>query len=91
MNCKPGDLAVVASGVNAERSRNIGRICSVIRFIGYVEGWVGTDRWEIDIEVIGTKGTLHRHIRDAYLKPIRDNDGEDETLQWSGKPQEVTA
>ncbi len=32
-----------------------------------------------------------RVIRDELLRPIRDNDGEDETLAWAGKPQQVAA
>ena len=28
---------------------------------------------------------------DAWLRPIRDQDGEDETLQWASKPEGVTA
>lgn len=30
-------------------------------------------------------------IQDRHLRPIRDQDGEDETLTWAGKPSEVTA
>ena len=28
---------------------------------------------------------------DAWLRPIRDQDGEDETFEWAGKPEGVTA
>ena len=27
-------------------------------------------------------------LSDAHLRPLRDSDGEDETFQWAGKPQE---
>ena len=32
-----------------------------------------------------------RGIADAILRPIRDQPGDDETLTWAGKPQEVKA
>jgi hypothetical protein len=28
---------------------------------------------------------------DRYLKPLRDNNADDETLEWVGKPEKVTA
>lgn len=30
-------------------------------------------------------------IRDANLRPIRDQPGSDETLEWAGKPKDLTA
>ena len=44
------------------------------------------------IVVRWTNGELHRAIYavcpDSKLRPIRDNDGEDETLQWANKPED---
>lgn len=28
-------------------------------------------------------------VDDKYLRPIRDNDGEDQTLTWAGKPSDI--
>lgn len=44
----------------------------------------------------GPSGTKHAPfsycaLRDSNLRPIRDQDGEDETLTWAGKPEQVTA
>lgn len=104
MNCKPGDLAVIVRGLHAE---NIGAIVEVLRAaemcehvlpengITYAQGH--GFRWVI--RSIGRPLTHSNnwpnskfHVaRDVALRPIRPNDGEDETLQWAGKPQEVTA
>lgn len=35
--------------------------------------------------------TTHRPIGDAFLRPIRDLPGDDQTLAWAGKPEKVTA
>lgn len=91
MNCKPGDLAVIVGGLGPANSPNRGKFVTIGKFLGRVNGWEGADRWEVDADVVGTRGTLHRHVRDCYLRPIRDSDGTDETLTWAGKPQPVEA
>jgi len=95
MNCKPGDLAVV---VRSRFKSNIGKLCRVICFSD-------SQHWDWKVEAISplqhaTKSMAEVGIvwpgqitqaHDFCLRPIRDNDGEDETLAWAGKPQEVTA
>ena len=102
MNCKPGDLAVVIGG--AFSPQNIGAIVKVIKLLpngGVLDGkaWFPTSScptWLV--ESCGKKLTWGHHkpsLRRAYsdrcLRPIRDQDGDDETLTWAGKPEGVTA
>lgn len=79
MNCKPGDLAVI---IRSEAG-NEGKILRVIRFVGEVPGWVGSDRWETDTLVPGKLGGWSCAVQDSNLRPIRDpgDDAVDETLQ----------
>lgn len=85
MNCKPGDLAVIVRSA----AGNEGRIVQCLDFVGVGDGYYD-DSWLIDREIAGTFEPL-RFISDSKLRPLRDNDGEDETLTWAGKPAGVTA
>ncbi|AXF52864.1 MAG: hypothetical protein [Bacteriophage sp.] len=79
LNCKPGDLAIHINACNPE---NIGAIVHVIEYAGFNNG---SHEW-------WTEGNGPGDIScDEHLRPIRDQDGEDETLTWAGKPEEVTA
>lgn len=80
MNCKPGDLAVNVGGLPHCR----GRIYVVLRpYDGHV--FRRENAWWCD-----WRGQ-EVHVCDEHLRPIRDQDGEDETLSWAGKPEQVTA
>jgi hypothetical protein len=85
MNCKPGDLAVVVRAYVAE---NLGKVCRVIG-PSRVKGW----DWELEFPhpVLWSGGAIARDGRgqDWQLRPIRNNDGEDETLTWAGKPSDI--
>jgi hypothetical protein len=93
MNCKPGDLAVVVKSY----AGNEGKIVRVLQLNkkqqlfgpnGLEYGIV----WEIDPPLIGWGGVkLTKAMFDYQLRPIRDNDGEDETLTWAGKPESINA
>lgn len=77
MNCKPGDLAVVVGAFN--NTKFIGCIVRCKKsFFNVKRGEYG---WQVDRNLGGYVG-----IADKHLKPIRDNDGEDESLTWAGKP-----
>ena len=91
MNCKPGDLAII---VYAKSLRNIGVIVQIIARAPDLDGgpawltkssnptpcvWVHTGRPAPD--------DCYGDVPDAWLRPIRDNDGEDEMLRLAGKPQ----
>jgi hypothetical protein len=93
MNCKPGELAVVVRG-----SIGLGAVIRCIRLLGTFapfepikvagRGWhcsvSGGQVWEVEHPLFATAS-------DSCLRPIRDNDGDDETLAWAGKPEKVTA
>jgi len=66
MNCKPGDLAITVCSTN----NNQGKIVTVGRWLGKVRGWVGDDRWEINVELPGRLGGSGAHYRDSYMRPI---------------------
>lgn len=91
MNCKPGDLAVVVRG-----SVGLGAVVRCIRILGKfapserisIPGLgsfcsvAGGQVWEIEHSQFAVAS-------DDCLRPIRDNDGEDEMLRIVGKPQPV--
>lgn len=97
MNCKEGDLAVVAS---SKYGVNVGKLLTVIRLATFSE---------IEEEMPGSleHGPIWRTDRpmtwktssgkccdaflapDSRLRPVRDNDGEDQTLTWAGKPSDI--
>ncbi len=93
MNCKPGDLAVVVKSA----AGNEGKIVRCIRLLGRgvtvgplgdtFADWI----WEIDSQLPDWSGGMGRDIHDSALRPIRENDGEDESPQWAPVPQEVMA
>lgn len=91
MNCKQGDLAIHVGGYSGIKSRNAGKIVRCVRFLGEVPRWQGL-RWEIEGGLIYSVGGKRvNHADDKYLRPIRDNPGEDEMLRIAGKPHEVAA
>lgn len=93
MNCKPGDLAVFVRS----SAGNEGKIVRVVRLHNKQatrepdevlrQGIV----WLIEPKVPSWAGTLSDAAHDSNLRPIRPNDGEDETLTWAGKPESINA
>jgi hypothetical protein len=101
MNCKPGDLAIVIRS----NAGNEGLIVAVERWadartvtlaggLNRDPGWLCVAR-AFNVFDYGQKrvvGTVDRGVfPDKNLRPIRDNDGEDETLSWAGLPVKQTA
>lgn len=87
MNCKEGDLAIVVKSY----AGNEGKIVRCVRYIGVVDGWRGDDYWVVD-SILTTNTGLHGpYAPDSFLRPIRDQDGPDETLTWKDVPKEVKA
>lgn len=82
MNCKPGDLAMI---VSIESPYHRGKIVTVVRVSNMFD-----DSWVCDPDLEDAEG-VGIDWADCALRPIRPTDGEDETLQWAGKPNEVTA
>jgi hypothetical protein len=102
MNCKPGDLAKIVGGSRLN-GRMVYVDSAVLRDEILPSGYRASDgavgHWLCEflggpvdgpLDIPGCR-LVHRWwpIDDRYLRPIRDNDGEDETLSWAGKPREV--
>ena len=82
LNCKQGDLAVIVRSM----AGNEGKIVRCLRLVFDPSHYFDGPRWLIDREVPhSTRGTV-RTIADCALRPLRDNEGEDETLQLVGRP-----
>lgn len=101
LNCKPGDLAVIVGPVSTLSLS--GRIVQCVRLLEdgeLVDGFdwvvdVGGPTWLIESSgspmLWGNDLVMRRAFADWRLRPIRDNDGEDETLQWLDVPRKVAA
>lgn len=76
MNCKPGDLAVVAYLTNENIRPYLGRIVKCERLLEL-------DCWETTPALEPNRG-----VYDGALRPIRDpgDDAQDETLSWLPAP-----
>jgi hypothetical protein len=84
MNCKPGDLAVV---VRCDVPEVVGLFVRCVR----LDYWGGEPFWYLDRRVIHNDPRYqHDAVFDCNLRPIRDQDGEDEMLRIAGLPKEVT-
>jgi hypothetical protein len=88
MNCREGDLAVyVGEDMSCQ-----GRIVQCIAIDPLGTQILGTPVWTVEPPLPMTGcDEPSLGVTDIALRPIRDNDGEDETLQWAGKPEGVTA
>ena len=89
LNCKAGDLAVFVKST----AGNEGKIVLCVRYLGVItlsnqNGHFLAPAWEIDTHVPSWTGKLVNIISDEYLRPIRDQDGEDEMLRIVGRPME---
>lgn len=45
----------------------------------------------VDIDIGGSRMAEYATAPDSALRPIRPEEGDDETLTWAGKPEKVTA
>lgn len=86
MNCKQGDLAVHIGGRSGINSKNLGKVMTCIEFKGKVPGWGGEDIWLVNADIVLTDGGVASYSRDRYLRPLRNNLGQDETLNWAPVP-----
>lgn len=91
LNCKQGDLAVIVrSIVNPET------VGMIVQCVKYEPSPIAGPAWKIDRAVapnvqIGVFIHVADWIRDANLRPLRYNDGTDETLTWCDVPRKVAA
>ena len=88
MNCQKGDLAVMIRSA----AGNEGRIVTCLRLASEKEVKETSFRsnlepvWIIDSSLRSSCGRSMSMAIDAWLRPIRDQPGEDETLTWAGFP-----
>lgn len=88
MNCKQGDLAMVVRVSHAVNNWALGQI---VRCVSY-EKLSDIDGWRLEEGITHADSTLEWYwIADFCLRPIRDNEGEDEILRIAGIPGEVSA
>jgi hypothetical protein len=82
MNCKPGDLAfVVHSGRNAGKIVRVLR-ASIYRAVRNSDGRLKHGQiWEIDGALLSWSGEPVRYCHDDYLRPIRDQDGDESFIR----------
>ena len=101
MRCKPGDLAVI---INDDLNENIGMVVNVICMTNkddYGELFYG-EEWEVvalrypirclssdDGSVVSLNDGEPFAMFDKNLRPIRDQEGKDETLTWACRPKEM--
>ena len=90
MNCKQGDLAIFVKSC----AGNEGKIVRCAEYAGkkeltWPDGKMAVcDGWVIEPRLPGWNGqTRNVFTPDDFLRPIRDNDGQDETLTWAGLPK----
>lgn len=76
MNCKQGDLAVVVRSYNGQH----GAIVECVQLFEHPL-FPGEPCWEVRPPLL-----LGAWCHDDQLRPLRDNDGEDEILRLVGKP-----
>ena len=97
MNCKKGDLAIITRKAPLE-PRSLGAIVEIVRRgldmkFPQLEGLHPS--WEVQSKtpLVMHNGVVSQYfiVPDAFLRPIRDSDGEDEMLCIAGKPEKVTA
>lgn len=90
LNCKRGDLARVIDDPEARAAGIVDKIITVTEQVrlGFYPAWLYAGQ-----PLVCTCGCGRQieALADALLRPIRDQDGDDETLAWAGKPEQTTA
>lgn len=83
LNCKPGELCVIVGG---RVDSVIGKIVKTVRLDPIFND---PPCWILDEPIYDLHG---REVapRDATMRPIRDQPGEDETLTWAPVPHKET-
>jgi hypothetical protein len=82
MNCKPGDLAVCISAKAAPHL--IGKIVKCLS----IDFGFANPHWNTEPEFRDPSDGKIWVFKDSCLRPIRDQDGTDETLLWAPVPKE---
>ncbi len=88
MNCKQGELAIFVKSTDGHE----GKIVRCAEYVGkkalqFPDGKIEEfDCWITEPRLPGWTGVTTL-TPDDFLRPIRDNDGQDETLTWAGLPK----
>jgi len=94
MNCKQGDLVRYVGSNPYNRPNVYGWIGKTIRLMkddSGNAGWLVNPPIPGGIHLIGSGGYMDGDwVCDSILRPIRDNPGQDETLQWAPVPKKET-
>ena len=98
MRCNPNDVVVVVRS----KAGNLGRIGTVLRWAetGTVQYghnkhgrtlFNGQAGWVVQGTFSTTQGeTVSPGVfPDEWLRPLRDSEGDDETITWAGKPEQL--
>lgn len=93
MNCKQGDLAIVVKSWAGNEGKVVRclRLSDCTRRVLPDLSVVDEAIWEVDQELTDCFGKKDALVADSQLRPIRDNDGEDEMVTIAGKPQGIPA
>ena len=88
MNCKQGDLALIVKSV----AGNEGKIVRCVKLhknllVNFPNGQKQEDVWEIDRKLPSINNSVSNLCVSHWLKPIRDQDGEDEMIKIAGYPK----
>lgn len=89
MNCKAWDMAII---VKTQTGKNLGKIVECVRLlsdeeVAYYKLAKSEKWWYIGENTIEFKdGMFYPFAYDSSLKPLRDNDEEDEIITLVGKP-----
>lgn len=91
LRCRQGDLTIA---IKTQHGEHVGAIVRCVRFVGAAKLTGIAERvpdcWVIEFNGRTTSPQgLPWMMPDAYLRPIRDQPGEDETLTWAGLPKPI--
>lgn len=87
MNCKPGDLAVIVNPQHVELRHFVGRLLVVKKLVGV--DFYGDPVWSYKGARLKADGLICTAVSDKWLRPIRDQPGEDEMIRIAGLPQNL--
>lgn len=93
LRCKQGDIAII---VKSDYPENLGKIVTCEEYVGTpsVHNYVGRtwatphQYWKIDQSILVSSDLIYLpYIQDSQLRPLRDSEGQDETLMWKPVPK----
>lgn len=82
MNCRPGDIAII---VRSDFVENIGKLVEVER-LHWSGEWVVVALSSMRSNRGPTKAGEKGLCLDSTMRPIRDQEGQDEILEYAGYP-----